>query len=177
MHSRFLLVPAFLCGTITLTASAQDQLLKQQERLQAVAIQKVEHVIADAMSDARRLQRGGSTLRATERLRLAIQQLDDPILPRAKVDAWRTQLNEAIRAIERGNKPAVADAGPGKEGQIARVKSMIEEEKNVRRSVDTVASLMRAGDVAKRGKRWITLPRSIPRTRPCACCRNSLPRR
>jgi hypothetical protein len=152
MRVRFLLAPAILCGSFALVAPAQDQLLKQQEKLQTVAIQKVEKSINDALADAQKLQAAGSKVRAAERLRSALIQLDDPILPKAKADAWRAQLNASIRNIEDGNKPIIAEANPEKEAQVAKVNAMIEEEKEVRRSVDTIASLIKAGEVTQAKK-------------------------
>src|SRR5262245_20401217 len=124
MRFRYLLAPVLFCGSFALVAPAQDQLLKQQEKLQAVAIQKVEKSISDALADAQKLQAAGSKVRAGERLRSAMLQLDDPILPKAKADAWRAQLNTAIRNIE-DQKPVVREANPIKEADVAKVKAMI----------------------------------------------------
>src|SRR3954452_4356655 len=167
MRTRYLLAPALLAGAFTLSAQAQpDGLIKQQEALQSVAMQKVEKSIRDAVADAQKLQAAGSTARASERLRSAMRLLDDPILPRKNVDAWRDQLASAIRTVEAGKKPEVGDpTNPNKEAEIARVKAMIEEDKEIRRGVDTVASLLRGGDVTQAknevealGKRFPTNP-------------------
>src|SRR5438045_2042699 len=108
MRSRYLLAPVVLAGAFTLTAPAQENaLLKQQEQLQAVAVQKVESSFKEAIADAKRLQAAGSTARAAERLRTAIHLLDDPILPKKNTDAWRSQLNDALRLVEAGKKPDV----------------------------------------------------------------------
>jgi hypothetical protein len=162
MRARYLLVPALLCGAFAVVAPAQDQLLKQQEKLQQVAVQKTERTIADAIAEAQRLQQSGSTLRATERLRSALRQIEDPVLPKEKVDAWRAQLNDAIRAVEGGKKPIVAEANPEKSAQVARVKAMIEEDKDIRRSVDTVASLMKAGDISQAKKEVEVVAKKYP---------------
>ncbi|HKB03936.1 MAG TPA: hypothetical protein VKD90_17065, partial [Gemmataceae bacterium] len=106
MRTRYLLAPAILAGAFALSAQAQpDSLLKQQEALQTVAMQKVEKSIKDAVADAQRLQAAGSSARAAERLRSAMRLLDDPILPKKNVDAWRTQLASAVRTVEAGKKP------------------------------------------------------------------------
>ena len=171
MRVRCLLLSALFCGTFTLTATAQDQLLRQQEKLQAVAIQKVNRLVNEAITDAQRLQQAGSSVRATQRLRTTMMQLDDPILPRDKVDAWRRQLTEAIRSVESGKKPATAAQTPGKEDRVAQVKAMIEADKDIRRSVDTVASLMRAGEVLRKRRRkskWS--PRNTRPIPPCSSC-------
>jgi general secretion pathway protein D len=163
MRSRSFLAPVVLAGAFSLAAHAQDELLKQQEKLQAVAIQKVEANIHDAVADAQRLQAAGSTARASERLRSALRLLDDPILPRKSVDGWRAQLNDAMRAVESGKKPVVADSlNPEKEAQIARVKKMIEEDKEIRRSVDTVASLLKANDTRQAKKEIEALSAKYP---------------
>jgi hypothetical protein len=162
MRFPYLLAPVLLCGAFALQSPAQDALLKQQEKLQAVAIQKVETSIREAFADAQRLQQAGSTARASERLRAASRLLDDPILPKARVDAWRSQLNEAIKSVEGGKKPEIVETNPQKAAEVARVKAMIEEDKEIRRSVDTVAALMRAGDNTQAKKEVNALTKKFP---------------
>jgi len=164
MRTRYLLAPAILAGAFALSAQAQpDSLLKQQEALQTVAMQKVEKSIKDAVADAQRLQAAGSSARAAERLRSAMRLLDDPILPKKNVDAWRTQLASAVRTVEAGKKPEVTDpTNPNKEAEIARVKAMIEEDKEIRRGVDTVASLLKGGDAAQARKEVEVLSKRFP---------------
>src|SRR3954466_1579345 len=100
MRTRYLLAPVVLAGAFTLAAPAQENaLLKRQGQLQAVAVQKVESSLKEALADAKRLRQAGSNARAAERLRSAVRQLDDPILPRKTVDTWRAQLSEALRAV------------------------------------------------------------------------------
>jgi hypothetical protein len=164
MRTRYLLAPAVLAGAFTLSASAQpDGLLKQQEALQAVAMQKVERSIREAVADAQKLQAAGSTARAAERLRSAQRLLDDPILPRKSVDAWRDQLASAVRTVEAGKKPEVVDpTNPNKEAEIARVKAMIEQDKEIRRGVDTVAALLKGGDTGQAKKEVDALQKRFP---------------
>jgi hypothetical protein len=164
MRSRYLLAPALLAGMLDTGAPAQDQLLKQQEQLQAVAVQKVEISLKEALNDAQRLQQAGSTARAAERLRTAVRLLDDPILPKKNVDTWRAQLTEALRSVEAGKKPAVTleSANPHREAEIARVKAMIEEDKEIRRGVDTVGALMKAGDIGQAKKEYEALSKKYP---------------
>src|SRR5262245_33956357 len=104
MRMRYYVASAILAGVVSASAPAQDQLLKQQEQLQAVAIQKVERSIREAIIEAQKLQAAGSNARAAERLRSAVRMLDDPILPKKSVDAWRTELAAGIRAAESGKK-------------------------------------------------------------------------
>ena len=165
MRSRYFLAPAVLAGAFTLGAAAQENgLLKQQEQLQAVAIQKVEASLKEALTEAKRLQQAGSTARAGERLRSAIRLLDDPILPRKNVDAWRTQLTAALRSVEAGQKPEVTldSSNPHRDAEVARIKAMIEVDKEVRRGVDTVGSLMKAGDVSQAKKEVEVLSKKFP---------------
>ena len=62
MRSRYLLAPALLTGAFALTAHAQDdRLLRQQEQLQKVAVQKVEATLKEAVADARRLRSAGDS--------------------------------------------------------------------------------------------------------------------
>lgn len=166
MRTRYLLIPALLIGafTATLVAPAQDGLLKQQEKLQAVAMQRVEANIRDAVAEAQKLQKAGQNARAGERLRSALRLLDDPILPRKNVEAWSTQLNAALAGVDRGgNKPiTLSESNPGKEAEVARVKAMIAEDEEVRRSVDTVASLMKAGSTVQAKKEVDALTKKFP---------------
>ena len=162
MRFRYFLAPAVLCGMFALQSPAQDALLKQQEKLQAVAIQKVETSLRDAFADAQKLQQAGSTVRAAERLRAASRLLDDPILPKARVDAWRAQVNQAIKAVEGGKKPEITETNPQKAAEVARVQKMIEEDKEIRRSVDTVAALMRAGDNTQAKKEVEAVTKKFP---------------
>src|SRR5262245_2389033 len=165
MRTRYLFAPAvaLLAGLCVSSAPAQDQLLKQQEQLQAVAMQRVESKIREAVADAQKLQAAGSNARAAERLRSAQRLLDDPILPKKSVDAWRTELASAIRAAAAGQKAEVKDpANAGNEAKIARVKVMIEEDKEIRRGVDTVGSLMKSGDVVQAKKEVEALNKKFP---------------
>src|SRR5215208_4796606 len=164
MRTRYLLAPALLAGAFTLSAQAQpDGLIKQQEALQNVAMQRVEKSIREAVADAQKLQAAGSPARAAERLRSAMRVLDDPILPKKNVDAWRGQLTSAVRTVEAGKKPDVVDpTNPNKEAEIARVKAMIEDDKEIRRGVDTVASLLKGGDAAQAKKELEALSKKFP---------------
>ena len=165
MRSRYLLAPAVLAGAFTLAAPAQDnRLLKQQEQLQAVAVQKVELSLKEALADAKRLQQAGSNARAAERLRSALRQLEDPILPKKNVDAWRAQITGALRSVEAGQKPEVTleSSNPHRDAEVARVKAMIEEDKEIRRGVDTVGSLMKSGDMAQAKKEFEALSKKFP---------------
>lgn len=173
MRARFWIAPLFVSGTLATTLPAQDNLLKQQEKLQAVAIQKVEANVKEAMNDAQRLSAAGSSVRAAERLRSALRSLDDPILPRAKVEDLRTQLTAALRQTEAGNRPVgTTPTGPttptsvtpikDKEAEAARVKALIDEEKDVRRGIETVSALLRSGETAQAKKEVEQLSKKYP---------------
>lgn len=165
MRSRFPLAAAVLAGAFASPIPAQENaLLKQQEQLQTVAVQRVEASLKEAVADAKRLQAAGSTARAAERLRSAVRLLDDPILPRKTTDAWRTQLNDALRLVEAGKKPEVdlESSNPHRDAEVARIKGMIEADKEIRRGVDTVGSLMKAGDVGQAKKEVEALSKKFP---------------
>jgi general secretion pathway protein D len=165
MHFRYPLAAIILTGAFTPIAPAQENaLLKQQEQLQAVAVQKVETSLKEALAEAKRLQAAGSTARAAERLRSAVRLLDDPILPKKTTDTWRTQLTDALRLVEAGKKPEVTleSSNPNRDADIARIKAMIEEDKEIRRGVDTVGSLMKAGDVNQAKKEVEALNKKYP---------------
>ena len=163
MRIGYSVASAVLVGVFCTSVRAQDQLLRQQEQLQAVAMQKVERSIREAVADAQKLQAAGSNARAAERLRSAQKLLDDPILPKKSVDAWRTELASAIRNAESGKPAEVKDpTNPVKEAEVARVKAMIEEDKEIRRGVDTVGSLMKSGDVAQAKKEVEALTKKFP---------------
>lgn len=165
MRLRYLLTPLFVSGVFAMPLPAQEStLLKQQEKLQTVAMQKVETSLKEAVGEAQRLSAAGSNGRAAERLRSALRQLDDPILPKKQVDEWRVQLAAALKLAEAGKKPTVTEPGsnPLKEAEVARVKALIEVDKEVRRGVDTVASLLRAGDVTQAKKEVDALSKKHP---------------
>src|SRR6516162_8715824 len=131
MHIRYPFAAVILTAAFTPIVHAQENaLLKQQEQLQAVAVQKVETSLKEALADAKRLQAAGSTARAAERLRSAVRLLDDPILPKKTTDTWRAQLNDALRLVEAGKKPEVTleSSNPNRDAEIARIKAMIEED-------------------------------------------------
>jgi hypothetical protein len=163
MRTPYLLAPALIVGSLTVAAFGQDQLLKQQEKLQSVAMQKVEISIKEAVADAQKLQQSGSNGRAAERLRSALRLLDDPILPKQSTEAWKATLTSAIRSAEVGKPAVVVDpTNPHKEAEVARIKAMIEEDKEIRRGVDTVGSLMRAGDTTQAKKELEALSKKFP---------------
>jgi len=164
MRIGYLIAPAILVGAFSASAPAQNELLKQQEQLQAVAMQKVERSIREAVADAQKLQAAGSNARAAERLRSALRLLDDPILPKKSVESWRTELAAGIRSAESGKKAEVKDptTNPLKEAEVAKVKAMIEEDKEIRRGVDTVGSLMKSGDVTQAKKEVEALSKKFP---------------
>lgn len=140
---------------VAANAPAQDQLLKQQERLQVVAMQKVEAAIREALADAQKLQAANSNVRAAERLRSALRLLDDPILLRKSTDVWRAQLNDAIRMVEAGKRPeltAATPANPAKAAELEKRKAWLEEDANIRRSMDTIAALYKAGAMTQAKK-------------------------
>jgi hypothetical protein len=165
MRLRYLLAALVVAGVLAPAPGQENNtLLRQQEKLQTVAMQKVETSIKEAVSDAQRLSAAGSNARASERLRAALRLLDDPILPKKQTDEWRAQLTAAMRQAEAGKKPVVTAPGsnPLKEAEIARVQVLIETDKEVRRGVDTVAALMRAGDTAQAKKEVEALGKKHP---------------
>ena len=147
MRLRHFVTAGVVALSVAAVSPAQDQLLKQQEKLQAVALLKVEAAVQSSVAEAQKLQAAGSSVRAAERVRQAMRMLDDPVLPKKETDKLRAQLSDALRAAEAGKKPEIAGttANPLKAAEIERRKAWLEEDANIRRSIDTIGALYKAG--------------------------------
>ncbi len=147
MRLRHFVTAGVVALSVAAVSPAQDQLLKQQEKLQAVALLKVEAAVQSSVAEAQKLQAAGSHVRAAERIRQAMRMLDDPVLPKKETDKLRAQLGDALRAAEAGKKPEIAGttANPLKAAEIERRKAWLEEDANIRRSIDTIGALYKAG--------------------------------
>src|SRR5262249_31671587 len=90
--------------------------------------------------------------------------LDDPILPKKNTETWRTQLTEALRLVEAGRKPEInlESSNPNRDAEIARIKAMIEEDKEIRRGVETGGSLVKSGDANKARKEGGVMSKKYP---------------
>ncbi len=143
------LASVILSGVLVGSLPAQDHLLKQQEKLQAVAVQKVDSNVRDAISEAQKLRASGSTLRASERIKSALRAIEDPILPKKNVDAWRAQLNESLRNTETAAKPAPInkEAQEARDAQKAKLQKLVEDDKAIQRKLETIAVLYRANEL------------------------------
>jgi hypothetical protein len=163
MRIRSLLVAGLSCSLWVASANAQPQ-LKQQEQLQAVAKQRIDAAIRDALSEAQRLQASGSTQRAADRLRGAMKMLEDPLLPKDFTDTRRNQLSAAIKATEGGLKPAIDPpaSNPNRDVDAAKLKAMMEADTEIRRGIDTVGALMKAGELGQAKKEVEALTKKYP---------------
>ncbi|MCX7664887.1 MAG: hypothetical protein N2112_05020 [Gemmataceae bacterium] len=136
---------------ITGLSEAQSDPLKAEEARRQIMIQKVEAEIKAAFAEAARLQQSGQGIKAAERLRRTLFAIDDPILPDANKKIWRAQLLEGIRLAEKGEKPALADpkgaiGNDPKAAELARVKAAADEAAEIKRGIDTMNALIRAGE-------------------------------
>jgi len=150
MRLRHFVTAGVVALSVAAVSPAQDSLLRQQERLQAVALQKVEVAVQSTVAEAQKLSAAGSHVRAAERIRQAMRMLDDPVLLKKDTDKLRGQLNEALRMAESGKRPEVAGttapaANPLKADEVAKRKAWLEEDVNIRRSIDTIGALYKAG--------------------------------
>ena len=157
MKLRHFFSAGMIAGAIAASSPAQDQLIRQQEKLQAVAIQKVEASIRDTLNEAQRLQAAGSNARAAERIRQSMRLLDDPVLPQKKTDQWRTQLSEALSRAEKGQRVDVSltsakTNSPLKAADLEKRKAWLAEDAEIRRSIDTIAALYKAGALTQAQK-------------------------
>lgn len=162
------LLAAGLC-VFTSSVSGQtkpEDLLKRAEADRALATQRIEKRLRDALDDARKLQ-PTSPVRAANVLKAAISSLDDPLIPASFRSEWSAQLTAQIRAIESGGKVAdPVDVDPAKreirEARVKTAKSIQEEYYEVRRSVDTISALIKAGATAQAQKEADSLAKRYP---------------
>jgi len=144
-------------GVAVLISSAAGQnpneLLNKAKADQAIITQKLESKMREAIAEARRLQET-SRIRAVNKLKDAITQLDDPLIPPSFRNDWTAKLQGQIKAIETGQKvvdpPAENPARREiKEADAKRVKAIQDEYNDVRRSIDTIATLHKAGSATQ----------------------------
>jgi hypothetical protein len=136
--------------------SKPDDLLNKAKADQAVVQQRVETKLREALTEARRVQ-PTSSVRAVNTLKTALTQLDDPLIAASFRNEWTTVLNAQIRQIEAGKQlPPAEEINAAKreikEAQARRAKAIQEEYNEVRRSLETIASLTKTGnaDLAQR---------------------------
>ncbi len=169
---RTLTAPALVAMGLCLFISAAsgqskpEDLLNRAKGEQAVLMQRLEQKMRDAIADARRLQ-STSPVRAANLLRSAIGQLDDPLIPPGFRADWTRQLTAQIKLIESGKRlPDPVDVNPAKreikEAQVKQAKSMQEEYYEVRRSVDTISALIKAGNTVQAQKETDALAKRYP---------------
>ncbi|WP_157369281.1 hypothetical protein [Zavarzinella formosa] len=164
MRLRHFITAGIVAGAVVSASPAQDQLIRQQEKLQTVAMQKVEISIQSALAEAQKLQAAGSNVRAAERLRQAMRLLDDPVLPKKKTDEWRAQLTDALRLAEAGKRPeiTVKSANPLKASEVERRKAWLIEDEAIRRSIDTIGALYKAGAISQAQKEMDAIAGKYP---------------
>ncbi|MCE9532101.1 MAG: STN domain-containing protein [Planctomycetes bacterium] len=165
IHLSF--VPALLLG-ITAIAPAQNpqDLLNKTRNDQSLLTQRVEANLRSAIADARRLQTA-SPIRAANALKAAMAQLDDPLIPAGFRSDWSAALSAQIKSIETGKKlPDPAEINPVKreirEADAKRAKAIEEEYNDVRRTLDTIASLNKAGNATQAQKEAEALAQRYP---------------
>jgi hypothetical protein len=169
---RLLALPALLAAGLCLfnsSASGQGNpkdLLNRAQSDQAALTSRLDGKMRDALAEARKLQ-ATSPVRAANALKLAIGQLDDPLVPAAFRSEWTTQMTAQIRAIESGRKVAdPVDVNPVKreikDARVKEAKSIQEEYYDVRRSVDTISALIKAGATVQAQKEADALAKRYP---------------
>ena len=162
---------------LTVPAAAQVPDLLRQEEERARASQRLQQSIAVAIADAQRLE-AGSPARARERLLKARIEVENA----AAIDeptrrALLAKLNLRITAFDRDpsrpdpvvQNPVVPAAQPAKplsaeakEQAQARLKAMADEQAEIRRTLDTIQSLNRAGDTAQASREAYALLKKYP---------------
>ncbi|MEZ6139047.1 MAG: hypothetical protein R3B84_00615 [Zavarzinella sp.] len=173
---RAILMSMALCGVPTL-ALAQSPLLKQQERIQQIAVQRIETELSTCQRDVSTLVRAGRTGAALERIRQAQGLLRDPVLPDDKVRLWQLQLDQLAANVKVGTVPAVNPTVPGKPGggttqpvvtaaekraALEQLKQSETEFADVLRSMDTIQALVKAGANAQATKEFDFLKGKYP---------------
>lgn len=164
MRYRFLLATGLSLSVCLVATQAQPSpILKIEEQRQAAAKLKIDQALSDAIKDAENLQRSGSTQRAIERLKQAQRLLDDPILSKDFADARRNQLTLAIKNVTTGERLAPEPTtNPHKAVDAAKLKAMMEADGEIRRSMDTIAALMKGGAIEQAKKEVDALAKKYP---------------
>ena len=162
----------FACPVLGSTVWAQngDELLKRQQALDTIARQKIEAELKEAFDYADKLS-PVSPVRALATLKAKREQINSEL---AISDATRKQLlakiDERIRIVENGGKPEpkpqLAQTSAEKDAAIRaqrdRAAALTEERLNVRRSIDTIAALQKAGQTAQAQKEAEALVKRYP---------------
>jgi hypothetical protein len=153
---QLFLSTTLLAALVATQAPAQNpkDLLDRAKADQSVLLSKLDNEMRAALSDARRLQ-AVSQPRAINALRVALNKLEDPLVPPDFRNRWSAALNEQIRGIENGKRVTDPPEATNpvkreiKEADLRRAKAVQEEYADVRRSLDTVAALLKAGSTAQ----------------------------
>jgi len=163
------ILPLVVIVAFTATIHAQNKpedLLNRTRADQAIMTQRLEAKLREAVEDARRLQ-AASPVRATNALKSALTQLEDPLIPVGFRTEWTAKLNTQIRLLSTGNKIQTAEQmNPDKkqlrEADIRRAKAAQEEYTEVKRGVDTIAALLKAGNTPQAQKEAEALIKRYP---------------
>ena len=132
-------------------------LLDRERALREVAIQKAEAEVRLAMEDALRLEQT-SPVRAVNRLQQVLVGLrSDTVLPEQNRNALIRRVSERIRGIEARSGRLANPANPAPRPPVVqqereRTKALVAERESLRKGLDTIAALQRAGrtDEARR---------------------------
>jgi hypothetical protein len=167
MMAAAVLCAALICSPVW--AQNGDELLKRQQALDSVARQKIEAELKEAFDYADKLS-PISPVRALATLKAKREQINSEL---AISDATRKQLlakiDERIRIVENGKpEPKLPFAETSAEKQAAiqaqrdRALALTEERLNVKRSLETIAALQKAGNTAQAQKEAEALLKRYP---------------
>jgi len=163
VHSVFV---ALLLANLVVAQSKPEDLLNKTKTDQAILTQRLEVKLRDALDEARRLQ-ATSPVRAGNTLKSALSALEDPLIPAHFRADWTARLNTQIRLIETGNRVQTPEQiSPEKrqikEADIKRAKAAQEEYSEVKRGVDTIAALVKSGNVPQAQQEVAALIKRFP---------------
>jgi uncharacterized protein YecT (DUF1311 family) len=168
MMAAAVLFAALICSPVL--AQNGDELLKRQQALDSVARQKIEAELKEAFDYADKLS-PISPVRALATLKTKREQINSEL---AISDATRKQLvakiDERIRLVENGGKPEpkppFAETSAEKQAAIQaqrdRALALTEERLNVKCSIETIATLQKAGNTAQAQKEAEALLKRYP---------------
>ena len=158
---------ASLCALSGLSAQPRgDELLRNEEARVRTTILKAETEVKTAFEDAARLEKV-SSIRAVNRLIQARIPLEnDVVLPEKARREMIARIGERIRAIESGTPTASAPANPTtdpiKRAEIARATAIVAERDALKKGIDSIAGLVRAGNEEQAKKEAEALQKQFP---------------
>jgi len=153
-------------------ASAQPQLPKGEELVrgeearQRAWILRAEAEVKIAFDDAARMEKISSIKAVNRLIQARIPLENDVVLPEKARKELIARIGERIRAIETGTPTASAPANPSKDpakrAELARAEALVAERDALKKGIDDIAGLVRAGKDEQARKEAEALQKKFP---------------